>query len=345
MYLSIALRLHVNVEAFNAVETVGNVTKHRRAPLIVSTGGGYELVFVPAVSGEAIANAFQRNLVKATKLVYDAEGLKPPLTPWDERYEFVKFMDGNHLTQALASIVKGSGSIVERKHKFEVQAIKESIVADVAGFLYAEEELPVKRTSRVFTGYMLPVYDAIKAMAIEAQFHARHVPSETGAGGQRAAQMIYYVEVASAIYGLTIGLDIDGIGKTSLVKVEDVVDPKERFRRVKASLMALAGLFIGEGFGAKLSRFTPVKTVESAVATISHPITFTPSPPQKPDYIEDTVARARETTEVLKRLGVKDVSIDVVALTAKEVRGATKVSTIEELFKVVIDKVLARLSS
>ncbi|HDD25667.1 MAG TPA: hypothetical protein ENF75_01075 [Acidilobales archaeon] len=102
MYLSIALRLHVNVEAFNAVETVGNVTKHRRAPLIVSTGGGYELVFVPAVSGEAIANAFQRNLVKATKLVYGAEGLKPPLTPWDERYEFVKFMDGNHLTQALA---------------------------------------------------------------------------------------------------------------------------------------------------------------------------------------------------------------------------------------------------
>lgn len=342
MFLSIALRVLANVEAFNAVETVGNVTKHRRAPMVIPTEGGYKLIYVPAVSGESIANAYQRNLVLATKYIYGKEGAKAPLTPWDERFEFVKFMDTAHLTPELRAIAESKGDIVKRKHEFEKIAIKQSIIADVGGFLYAEEALPVKRTSRIQTGYMLPTYDSIKSVAIEAQFHARHVPAETGAGGQRAAQMIYYVEVASALYGLTINLDIDGIGKTSLVRVEDVVDKDEKLRRVKASLAALAGLFIGSGFGAKLSRFLPVRTIESAVATISNPTAFTVSPPQLPNYIEDTVSRAKEASRVLSKLGVKS-SIDVVAFTTKEVKGVEKVRSIEELFNRIAELVLSRI--
>ena len=342
MFVSIGLRMLINVESFNAVETVGNVTKHRRAPVVVPTKMGYRLVYVPAVSGEAIANAFQRNLVLAVKHIYGKQGLKPPLTTWDERFEFVKFMDRAHLTNELRKIVEGKGDVAARKHMFEKIAVKTSVIADVGGFLYAEEALPVKRSSRIQTGYMLPTYDSLEAVAIEAQFHARHVPSETGTGGERAAQMIYYVEVASALYGLTVNLDVDGIGRTSLVKVEDAVDSDERARRVKASLAALAGLFMASGFGAKLSRFTPVKTVESAVATVSDTIAFTVSPPQIPTYIEDTVVRAKNVVDAMRKLGV-DVKVDVIAYSKAKVEGAKNVGSIEELFKELTTIVLSRL--
>jgi len=342
MFVSIGLRILANVEAFNAVETVGNVTKHRRAPMVVPTKTGYKLIYVPAVSGEAIANAFQRNLVLASKQIYSREGIKPPLTVWDERFEFVKFMDRAHLTSELRKIVESKADVATKKHEFEKVAIKTSVVADVGGFLYAEEDLPVKRTSRIQTGYMLPTYDSLESVAIEAQFHARHVPAEAGAGGERAAQMIYYVEVASALYGMTINLDIDGIGKTSLVKIEDAVDKDEKVRRVKASLSALAGLFITSGFGAKLSRFAPVKSIESAVATVSDNIAFTVTPPQIPTYIEDTVRRANEAVNTLKNLGI-DTAINVITYSRTKIEKAKNVATIEELFKELTDIVLRKL--
>lgn len=336
--LSISLRVEVNAEAFNAVETVGNLTKHRRAPMVIPSEGGYKLVYVPAVSGESIANAYQRNLVEAAKAIYKSN---PPLTTWDLRYEFSKFMDNNHLTPSLQKIVQSKPKdVVLAKHEFEKTAIRESIVADVAGFLYAEEALPVKRTSRFYTGYMLPTYDSIEATAIEAQFHARHMPAETGAQGQRAAQMIYYVEIASALYGLTVTLDLDGIGRTSLVKVEDAVDPAERANRVRAALAALQGLFLGVGFGAKLSRFMPVKRIVSAVAIITSPIAATATPAQVPSYIEDTEAKAAKLASSLSKLGI-NASFEVIAYGGRPKDAKTRrASTAEEFFELVVESAL-----
>lgn len=344
MFLSLAARLIVNVEALNAVETVGNVTKHRRVPMIVPREGGYRLVYAPAVSGESLANAFQRNLVNAAKQLYEKEGVRCPLTEWDERYELIKFMDRQHLTQSLNAIVSSAGKVglANVKHSFEETAVKESIVADVGGFLYAEEDLPVKRTSRAHFGYMLPVYDALESIAIEAQFHARHVPSEAGAGGQRPAQMIYYVETASAVYGLTVNLDLDGIGRTSLIKVSDAVDSSERRRRVKSSLYALAGLFVGEGFGAKLSRFLPIKNVESMVVTISSPLIFTVSPPQYENYIVETVERSKDAQKMMNKLGL-DSTIKILGYGKDLPDEVQKTKNVEELFANVIDFVIQRV--
>jgi CRISPR-associated protein Csa2 len=336
--LSMSLRIEVNAEAFNAVETVGNLTKHRRAPMIIPTESGYRLIYVPAVSGESIANAYQRNLVEATKIIYQSN---PPLTQWDLRYEFSKFMDNSHLTQNLLKIVQSKPKdITSAKHEFEKIAIRESIVADIGGFLYAEEAFPVKRTSRFYSGYMLPTYDSIEATAIEAQFHARHMPAEAGAGGQRAAQMIYYVEIASALYGVTIMLDIDGIGRTSLVKIEDAVDPGERANRVKAALAALQGLFLGVGFGAKLSRFMPVKRVISAVAIVTSPIATIASPAQVPTYIEDTESKILKLASTSESLGI-NTKYEIIAYGGRPKDNKTKrASTAEEFFEFVIDSVL-----
>ena len=137
-------------------------------------------------------------------------------------------------------------------------------------------------------------------------------------------------------------LDIDGIGKTSLVKIEDAVDKDEKVRRVKASLSALAGLFITSGFGAKLSRFAPVKSIESAVATVSDNIAFTVTPPQIPTYIEDTVRRANEVVNTLKNLGI-DTAINVITYSRTKIEKAKNVATIEELFKELTDIVLRKL--
>jgi CRISPR-associated autoregulator DevR family len=317
---------------------VGNLTKHRRAPMVVPSDSGYKLVYVPAVSGESIANAYQRNIVDATKAIYRSN---PPLTQWDLRYEFAKFMDNNHITPTLLKIVQSKPKdVVAAKHEFEKTAIRESIVADIAGFLYAEEVLPVKRTSRFYTGYMLPTYDSIEAMAIEAQFHARHMPAETGTGGQRAAQMIYYVEIASALYGITVSLDLEGIGRTSLVKVEDAVDPRERANRIRVALAALQGLFLGFGFGARLSRFTPVKRIVSGVAILTKPIATNASPAQIPSYIEDTESKAAKLASSLSKLGIS-ASYEVIAYGGKPKDNKTKrASTPEDFFEQVIDSAL-----
>ena len=344
--LSISLRIEANVEAFNAVETVGNLTKHRRAPMVIPSDAGYKLVYVPAVSGESIANAYQRNLVDATKVIYKTS---PPLTQWDLRYEFSKFMDKNHLTPNLMKIAqskpKDQNTLTAAKHEFEKTAIRESIVADIAGFLYAEEDLPVKRTSRFYVGYMLPTYDSIEAMAIEAQFHARHMPAESGLGGERAAQMIYYVEVASALYGLTVLLDIDGIGRTSLVKIEDAVDSNERINRIKVALAALQGLFLGIGFGAKLSRFMPVKRVVSGVAVVTNPISTTAAPAQIPSFVEDTESKMAKLASSLSKLGI-NMNYEIIAYGGKPRETKTKrASTAEEFFEYITDSVLRLLGS
>ena len=62
MFLSISARFLVNVEALNMVESVGNVARHRRAPIIVpgERSTEYVLVYAPVISGESLANAYQR---------------------------------------------------------------------------------------------------------------------------------------------------------------------------------------------------------------------------------------------------------------------------------------------
>ncbi|MDW8011332.1 MAG: DevR family CRISPR-associated autoregulator, partial [Sulfolobales archaeon] len=345
----------------------------------------YRLIYVPAVSGESIANAYQRNLVELANHIYRKQNKKPPLTDWDLRHEFCKFMDDRHLTSSLAQIVSGASStnIIDLKHDFEKKAIEESIVADVGGFLYAER-VPVKRTSRLYTSYLLPTYDAIEVTAIEAQFHARQMPSETvgreaeasskassreAEGGAEVkkeevtkAQKIYYVEVATALYGLTLALDLDGIGRTSLVKVENAVDPDERFRRIKVATGAMGALFTGQGFGAKLTRFMPVKKVVSAIAVLSDPTPFMVTPPQYPDYIENTISRVKDHCMFLEKLGLEprytvivldrlSESLKSVNVPQSEKPGSSKcvvevvdVNRIESLFQKVLEKIDAQLS-
>ncbi|MEM1718256.1 MAG: type I-A CRISPR-associated protein Cas7/Csa2, partial [Thermosphaera sp.] len=57
MFLSIGVRFIANIEALNMAETIGNLSKHRKAPIIVPTREGYRVLYVPAISGESFAHA------------------------------------------------------------------------------------------------------------------------------------------------------------------------------------------------------------------------------------------------------------------------------------------------
>ncbi len=345
MFLSLGVRFLANIEALNMVESVGNLTKHRRAPIVVEKDGKYEIMYVPAISGESFAHAYQVALVEIAKLVYDG---KPPIDEWSMRGEFFKFGDKNHMPPELLSIFdkkakvkkKDLKQIIDLKHEIEKTAIKLSLVADIGGFMIAED-LPVKRTSVFQVGYIVPTYDTLQATAIESQFHVRHVASETvkGAGEEgeerpeRQAQMIYYVETASAVYGLSFNINLSGIGKTSMIKVEDAVDEEERKRRIKVAVGALAQTITGMCFGAKRSRFQPISNILSVAAVVSENKPFVVSPPQLPNFIGDTVKRLESYKAMLEKLGIK-VNAKMIAY-SKEFKIPEKIEkarTPEEVF-------------
>lgn len=329
-------------------DTVGNVTRHRRVPVVIKDGGSYRIVYAPAISGESLAHAIQRNLITVARGIY---GNELPVDEWSLRGEFVKFGDQGHLTETLKTIVskvsegrgKGKGrskeSVTQTQHEFEAAAIRESIVADIGGFLYAENP-PVRRTSPLMVGYAVPVEDAIEVTAIESQVHARQVPvGIIKKDEERQAQMLYYVEVASAVYGVTIGLDIDAIGRTSMVKVEDVVTADERLSRIKAAVGAIA-LTLGQGiFGAKRTRFSPILEVINAVAVVSHPVPFNVSPPQRKGYIDETLSRVKVFKEFMSKIEVNaEASVGVYGFETSDTSIARHES-LESLFMWILEKI------
>ncbi|MEM4536998.1 MAG: DevR family CRISPR-associated autoregulator, partial [Nitrososphaerota archaeon] len=269
-----------------------------------------------------------------------------------------KFMDDKHLTEKLKAIVEKAGNatgeaLAEIKHEFEKVAIQESIISDIGGFLYAGKP-PIKRTSVFQVGYIVPVNDAIEATIIESQLHARHAPVESkGAEAEvsdqekkaeeerRHSQMIYYVEVGSAVYGLTFNIDLDGMSRTSLVRIEDAVSKEERIKRIKLAILALSELICEASYGAKRSRFLPIEKIESICAAITTTGSFVVSPPHDKNFIEKTFQRAKSYIELLDKAGLH-TKVDVHAYTTlpEKVNGVKYHSLPEELFKSLLDYVV-----
>jgi len=340
-FLSLAARLLVNVEALNMVESIGNVTRHRRATIIITHNGEYRKIEVPAISGETLAHAYQEALVLVAKQIFPR---KPPICPWCERGEFFKSMDDAHtMPEVKQTVGKLKGK--EQVRVFEEAVIKNCLVEDIGGFLRAERP-PVKRTSLFQIGYMVPTFDAINATSLESQFHVRHAPSEAvrAEKQERAAQMIYYIETGSALYGVTFNLDIGGIGRTSMIEVKDVLDNEEKKLRIKTALGALVVLLSSGLFGAKRTRFLPILDICSVVAAVSTPVPFTVIPPATKDFIAQTAEKSMKFNEIMSKVNISE-EIKVYAY-SKEVKelpeNITKTKTVEDLLEKVIDTVLSK---
>lgn len=334
--MSISARLLVNVESLNGVETVGNLSRHRTAPIVIPTNGGYTIRYVPAVSGESIGHAYQQTLVDVAKRL----GL--PVGVYSERGEFIKFSEDEYLKDEGIQPPQS----YEDARRFEVDVMLKDIVADVGGFLYTGK-IPVKRTSRIQVGYMIPAIESAgEAAALEAQFHVRFLQSKAQKAQReeerRLGQIPYNVEVGSALYTLTIALDIGGVSEPSIKfgkphpRENDLRNQAKKRR--EASLLALATMLSSWLFGAKRSRFLPNAELRSAVITLST-VPFIASPGNTRSYAKDTAERASSLVETYKRFGrQEDIMIMAINREGLEIHPRIQsVNTIEQAINKVVD--------
>lgn len=315
--ISGSFRFLINTESLNGVESVGNLTRHRTVPVVLKTSTGYLVRYVPAISGEALAHAYQAALVDIAK----KNNL--PVGFYSSKYDFIKFATNDVLKDEHIDPPKSIDDI----RRFEVDVMVKDIVADVGGFMYAGD-IPVRRTSRIKFGYMIPALmgDEIPAQ-LESQFHVRY--SVKG-------QMIYNVEVSSALYVMSFSLDEDLIAVPSTegkkVNKEDELN-KERGERIKAAIEALYFVLSGN-FGGKRSRFLPSMKLMSGVVSVTN-FPFIPEPGHTNDYIVTTVNRLEKAKKIFNGKG----DVYVINNEGIEEGGAKRVASIEDLISELMNVV------
>jgi len=299
-FVSFGFRFRVNAEAMNMVESMGNYTRHRTAPIIrrvIENDGGiaYEVQYLPIVSGQSIANAYTRALFD----IAVRRGL--PICEMCRRHNETGGFPKR-------PTVQGDGDSVDKR-------VAECVVEDVTGFMATQpsdksgkksggksskdsgEEAgsgrALRRTSRIQFSHLIPDADSANHVPPVPQFHVRFGDEE---------QTIYNIESASAIYTLVVNIDVDGIGRGVRSATGD------RLARVEASLDALMLMLNGGYIGARKSRYYPQMEPLGAVAVVSDPYPFVVSPPKaravngslQPWYLEDTLRRAVTFKSVFK---------------------------------------------
>ena len=282
MFISIRGRVLVNVEALNMTESVGNYVKHRRVPVIVPET--YTTYFVPAISGESIAHGFQEVLAE------EAKKNNLPVCKLCEKGIFLKSTNENVFKFAF------NGELPSEDDKLEETIISNCVVEDVGGFLYAHGGRNVKRTSNFFTGYMIPTKECLENVVVEPQLHSRYALGTPSEIMKEQGQMIYYVELSSAIYTFSFDLDTRYIGKATFVfnkAGQDVVN--DRKKRIEVTLDAIQKFLIEFMFGAKKTRFLPIVEWESLVVAVSDDVWTVPSP-----FTEDYIERANKKLQRMK---------------------------------------------
>jgi CRISPR-associated protein Csa2 len=308
------------------VESIGNVARHRRVPIVVPRTNGYTLIYAPAVSGECLANAYQQ------WLTYLADNKELPVCGCCQQHLFIKHGDLEAVKLAKKPAHLWEDELIEKKVKkseeVEKLIVQNCVVEDIGGFLLPEE-IPAKRTSKFRISFMVPAFDSIEQLALESQFHVRYAPDP-------AMHRIYYVEVGSVLYVFQMGLELDEIGRSTMLSKEYVVSSEERIRRVEVALEALAHLLENKIFGARLARTNPVSEVRSLIVAVSHPIPFQASPPHSRDYMKDTVDRARDFAKLIGNEEIKLWAYDREGA-CEGIEEIKKCNTISNIFSEVLN--------
>ncbi len=310
VFLTLTVRVLVNAEALNMAESVGNLVRRKRLPVVVpsSEGEGFEVRMYPVVSGQSLAHSYQAILADRAA----ARGL--PVCPLCAQHVFVKHADDNvlkrlfsmgdavagelqRLVSSLRGVRGGKRLSVEDALRFagdfEEKVVASCVVEDVGGFLYTGR-VPVRRTSRIMFSYMIPSLQAPDAVGVESVVHTRSDPAAVEEGGQA----IYNVEVGSALYTFSVLMDLSGIGVVERpdrgVRILD-----DRLERVRAALEALAEMVSSMSFGAKRSRFLPHWVVESVAGAVVEGFRFQLPPGHSRGYIVEGARRLEKASRLL----------------------------------------------
>lgn len=295
VYVSVRGRIWLQAEAMNMVESVGNYVKHRRVPVIANSGGKYMTFFVPAISGESVAHTYQVILAEELK----KRGVK--VCSYCEKGIFLKstnkelYKEVTGMEAPAPEKSKEKTDVMPLVDAIESNIVKNCGVEDIGGFLYAENP-NVKRTSSFLTGYMIPVREVLEVMSLEPQLHSRYAlgTKYVIAGEGAAGQMIYYVEISSAVFSFSFDLDTKYIGRYTFHVGnygKPIISVNEIKERANASLEALKRLLIEFPVGAKRTRFNPADARwESVAIAVSDDVWTMPSSFVK-DYLDRAYAK------------------------------------------------------
>ena len=288
--LGVSFRVLVNQESLNMAESVGNVTRHRKAPIVVRIDNTYKLLYVPVVSGMSLSHHYQRHLARA------AHDMGLNVTRMSLLGYFMKFADDKIINNYYPEV---AGKVGKNKKPCENEkAIVEACtVADVGGFLYTDGL--VKRTSRFSFSYLVPTLDAIASGGVGStpQIHVRFTPT-----AEKREQIPFYNDNSSALYTATFLLEVDGISRLDVCQATskrpgenpESLGREEQLKRFEASVKALIAMLGNLGFGAKRSRNLPHWKIQSAIVTGAIGIApFVPSSGHSTTYILETIERAR----------------------------------------------------
>ncbi|WP_449462200.1 type I-A CRISPR-associated protein Cas7/Csa2 [Tardisphaera miroshnichenkoae] len=287
MYISVRGRLWMQAEAANMVESVGQYVKQRRVPVMVKEGASLLTFFVPAISGESIAHAYQ--LLLAEELKKSSENV----CKYCEKGIFLKSSDDRVLKDALGFEAKTKDI---KPYEIEEAIVKGCGVEDIGGFLYTGNP-NVKRTSSFAVGYMIPVKEALKMASIDPQLQSRYALGtkfmRAGDSSQAAGQMIYYVEISSALFAFAFDLDTAYIGKYHFdtEKYGQSIQGVDATKRAAAALDAVKRLLVEFPVGAKRTRFNPADLRwDSLSIAVSDGVWTMPSAFSE-DYMDRAVAK------------------------------------------------------
>ncbi len=353
-FVSLSVRFYVEKAALNAVESVGNIVRHRKGTIVRKEKGVLKLVTMPTISGECLKHAYQSWLASL------AHNAGEKVCVWCRRNEFIKHGVEQFLENDLRAMLdKAKGKSGRELESLILEAekyiVKNCIVEDVGGFLLPVA-VPVKRTSKIEFSFAVPTNDAVEKglVRIDMDFHVRHAPTAvSGRAGEQAGQAIFYVENVTGIFSFVTNIDVSYIGRTTSVAVKDV-EGVDRRKRIELALKALEIMVSNGIFGAKRGYYLPSKyEVLSIVAAISRPIPFTVYSGVDPRYIAATVARAekflaidpREEIHVLYYVAEdkdEEVSNSVKNLATRESQNFTvkRFGSVEDLFNELRSKVL-----
>ena len=297
IFFSMSMRFRVPVEHANMIGTIvsSNITKHRfiYVPVPIEENGKitrYRLVRAPAISGQALLNAYERALVDySLKLEeklqerFRSKEIKI-IDDYCRQYVFIK--------HAKSEKDKDSNDKSENKNKkddktkSEQDWIRECYVEDITGYLAPDAN--ARKTSTIWFSYVVPDFTISKAL-LDYQIFARYALEQTREKGGFIGER----ESGHAVYRLSIAIDASRIGydgKGNLV----INNEEERACRVEAAFKALMLMLSGGYIGANRTRALMLEYVKptSLVAAVSVGLPFMVSPAEGTDYIVKTCSRA-----------------------------------------------------
>ena len=321
MYVRLSGRVRVNASALNSQGTVGNVIELTRVNILRRFNGEYELVEVPAVTG---------NMIKHWHFVHFINAYKN--------------LQGNKLCEYCNRLIGYRSP--DRNGKSERYFVEKCAGEDVHGFLQPDNQ--IRRDSLFKASFMIPVEDL--ETSFDVVTHNRIGVDEKGKIDKNI-MMLFKRQYSSSLYGFLLILDLYYVGRLLYdSRNEVVVDNAEIKKRGKAALLALLPLLTGE-VGAAKSRSQPIWKVEELVASCSNKYIPPLIHGHYSDYVEEsarvltTYSEISATKSKLYLYGIDEKRLNVVKKIVGSAKNRMVEITVAESWEKIIESLVREYES